>query len=145
MEDSLWKNWRDMVCLSRLSSANFTWSILKYFLPFRSKAKKLHQRCCFISWRRSLSYRNRSISLLCYSVDWLYDRPPRHERVKYASDYKHWCWIDQIIIFKSRLKLWKLSKIQSTIICFYSVNYSKYMLVACLFCVTACQIFFGIK
>ena len=31
-------------------------------------------------WRRSLSYRNQSIDLLCKSVDWfLYNRDLRHE------------------------------------------------------------------
>ena len=36
-----------------------------------------------LSWRRSLSYRNESIHLLCKSMDWfLYDRDLRHERVK---------------------------------------------------------------
>ena len=35
------------------------------------------------SWRRSLSYRNQSIDLLCKSMEWfLYDRYLRHERVK---------------------------------------------------------------
>ena len=35
-----------------------------------------------LSWRRSLSYRNQSIDLLCKSMDWfLYDNGPRHERV----------------------------------------------------------------
>ena len=36
-----------------------------------------------LSWRRSLSYRNQSIDLLCKSIEWfLYDRDLRHERVK---------------------------------------------------------------
>ena len=36
-----------------------------------------------LSWRRPLSYRNRSIDLLCKSMDWcLYDNRLRHERVK---------------------------------------------------------------
>ena len=36
-----------------------------------------------LSWRRSLSYRNQSIDLLCKSMDWfLYDNDLRHERVK---------------------------------------------------------------
>ena len=35
------------------------------------------------SWRRPLSYRNKSIDLLCKSMDWfLYDNSLRHERVK---------------------------------------------------------------
>ena len=34
-------------------------------------------------WRRSLSYRNQFIDLLWKSIDWfLYDRDPRHERIK---------------------------------------------------------------
>ena len=36
-----------------------------------------------LSWRRSLSYRNQSIGLLCKSMDWfMYDLDLRHERVK---------------------------------------------------------------
>ena len=36
-----------------------------------------------LSWRRSLSYRNQSIDLLCKSIGWfLYDRDHRHERFK---------------------------------------------------------------
>ena len=36
-----------------------------------------------LSWRRSLSYRNQSIDLLCKSIEWfLYDRDLRRERVK---------------------------------------------------------------
>ena len=36
-----------------------------------------------LSWRRSLSYRNQSIDLLCKSMDWfLYNRDLHHERVK---------------------------------------------------------------
>ena len=36
-----------------------------------------------LSWRRSLSYRNRSIDLLCKSMDWFaYDRDFRYKRVK---------------------------------------------------------------
>ena len=36
-----------------------------------------------LSWRRSLSYRNQSIDLLCKSMGWiLYDRDSRHDRVK---------------------------------------------------------------
>ena len=35
-----------------------------------------------LSWRRSLSYRNQSIDLLCKSMDWfLYDNGLRYERV----------------------------------------------------------------
>ena len=37
-------------------------------------------------WRRSISYRNQSIDLLCNSMDWfLYDRDLRQERVKTLS------------------------------------------------------------
>ena len=36
-----------------------------------------------LSWRRSLSYRNQFIDLLCKSMDWfLYDRDLLHERAK---------------------------------------------------------------
>ena len=41
-----------------------------------------------LSWRRSLSYRNQSIDLLCKSKDsFLYDRGHRHERVKKSNLY----------------------------------------------------------
>ena len=33
VEDSLQKIWSDIVCLGRLSSTNFTWSILEYLDP----------------------------------------------------------------------------------------------------------------
>ena len=43
-----------------------------------------------LSWRRSLSYRNQSIDLLCKSMGWfLYDRDLHHERVS----LKHFCEI----------------------------------------------------
>ena len=43
----------------------------------------IHHACLALSWRRSLSYRNQSIDLLCKSIDWfLYHRDLRHERVK---------------------------------------------------------------
>ena len=43
-----------------------------------------------LSWRRSLSYRNQSIHLLCKSMDWfLYDRDLCHEIVK-AWRLKEW-------------------------------------------------------
>ena len=36
-----------------------------------------------LSWRRSISYRNQSINLLCKSIDWfLYDMDLSHKRVK---------------------------------------------------------------
>ena len=36
-----------------------------------------------LSWRKSLSYRNQSMDLLCKSMDWgLYNRNLRHERFK---------------------------------------------------------------
>ena len=35
-----------------------------------------------LSWRRPLSYRNKSMYLLCKSIDWfLYDNGLRHERI----------------------------------------------------------------
>ena len=40
-----------------------------------------------LSWRRSLSYRNHPIDLICKSVDWfLYDRDLRHERVNMDNE-----------------------------------------------------------
>ena len=43
----------------------------------------LHLFRSTLSWRRSLSYRNRSIDLLCKSMDWfVYDRDFRYKRVK---------------------------------------------------------------
>ena len=55
---------------------------LKHGLP------KLTTQSLASSWRRSLSYRNESIDLLCKSMDWfLYDRALRHERIK-----KSWEW-----------------------------------------------------
>ena len=43
----------------------------------------IHHACLALSWRRSLSYRNQSIDVLCKSIDWfLYHRDLRHERVK---------------------------------------------------------------
>ena len=48
-----------------------------------------------LSWRRSLSYRNQSIDLLCKSMDWfLYDNDLRHKIVKLASSkaVSRWHW-----------------------------------------------------
>ena len=40
-----------------------------------------------LSWRRTLSYRNQSIDLVCIPMDWfLYDNDHRHERVKIMSN-----------------------------------------------------------
>ena len=58
-------------------------------LPYTdiSKGILVHQILCIsvdltLSWRRSLSYRNQPIDLLCKSMDWLlYDINLRHERV----------------------------------------------------------------
>ena len=54
--------------------------------------KKIHHKSLTVflthSWRRSLSYRNQSIDLLCKTMDWLlYHRDLCHERVKFTSDY----------------------------------------------------------
>ena len=54
----------------------------------------IHHACLALSWRRSLSYRNQSIDLLCKSIDWfLYDRGLRHERV-------------ETLYFKCLLRFW---------------------------------------
>ena len=48
-----------------------------------------------LSWRRSLSYRNQSIDLLCKSMDWfLYDSVLRHERVK--EEHKFYSELEQL-------------------------------------------------
>ena len=56
---------------------NFTKKLETYHVSIRNKTLTL-------SWRRSLSYKNHSIDLLCKSVDWfLYDNGLRQERVKH--------------------------------------------------------------
>ena len=45
--------------------------------------------CFYFLWRRSLSYRNKSIGLLCKSIDsFLYDKDFCHESVT-LNDYQH--------------------------------------------------------
>ena len=67
--------------------------ILTLILQFTANIRLLvHVRCIdlptlnlslTLSWRRTLSYRNQFIDLLCKSMDWfLYDNGLRHERVK---------------------------------------------------------------
>ena len=47
-----------------------------------------------LSWRRSLSYRNKSIDLLCKPMDWfLYDLDLHNERVIEENTPCHLCWI----------------------------------------------------
>ena len=50
------------------------------------------QEGLILSWRKSLSYRNQSIDLLCKSMDWfLYDNSLRHERVNTSFEVmKQW-------------------------------------------------------
>ena len=51
-----------------------------------------------LSWRRSLSYRNQSIDLLCKSVDWfLYDNDLHHERVNHSLYWPLSEWSDSKI------------------------------------------------
>ena len=58
-----------------------------------------------LSWRRSLSYKNRSIDLLCKPMDWfLYDRDRPHEIVK---QFYFACELAIIYIHTSQLN-WKL-------------------------------------
>ena len=54
-----------------------------------------------LSWRRSVSYRNQSIDLLCKSMDWfLYHRDFLHERVNaFEKIFAHWVhWYLLILI-----------------------------------------------
>ena len=55
---------------------------LYVFIAYSEHIWSIYQRWLLIlSWRRSLSYRNEFINLLCKSMDWfLYDRDLRHER-----------------------------------------------------------------
>ena len=62
-----WKGFfLDVICFEKLA---------------KEKIYSSHSLFYFLSdWRRSLSYRNQSINLLCKSVDWfLYDRELRHQ------------------------------------------------------------------
>ena len=61
-----------------------------------------------LSWRRSLSYRNQYIDLLCKSMDWfLYDNGPCRERVNENSalgqDY-HLCCLQKLLIRSRKLR-----------------------------------------
>ena len=51
-----------------------------------NQSRNLQQVKCFVvtlSWRRSLSHRNKWIDFFCESLDWfLYHRDPPHKRVK---------------------------------------------------------------
>ena len=50
-----------------------------------------------LSWRRSLSYRNKSIDLLCKPMDWfLYDLDLHNERVIEENTPCHLCWISSL-------------------------------------------------
>ena len=65
---------------------------------------KLVQMAEFVtfSWRRSLSYRNQFMDLLCKSIGWfLYDRGLRHEK------------FNHLILLASFYSLWKHEKTQS--------------------------------
>ena len=72
------------------------------------------KRCLALSWRKSLSYRNQSIDLLCKSMDWfLYNRDLRHERFKRVNSLKslrqkqrHWTLANTTRILDFLLK-WK--------------------------------------
>ena len=75
-----------------------------------------------LSWRRSLSYRNQSIDLLCKSMGWfLYDRDICHERVitkerdiftTLLSTYGEtflWKWLKKAKIAKSQFQYFFLN------------------------------------
>ena len=80
-----------MICQSRqrLSSTNFTWSILKYLVDTSSILKYIIETSTIVtainSWQRCVSCKSQSSNLLYKLMDWfLYDRVNliRHERVK---------------------------------------------------------------
>ena len=81
--------WKRAVKTSSLYSY---WSILENFVPYTLT----------LSWRKALSYKKKSIDLLCKSVDWfLYDRELRHERVKnnYLTLFLTWDFSKTFFIF----------------------------------------------
>ena len=76
-----------------ISSVKIFTSKFKIMLGINREWKYSLRRALTLSWWRSLSYRNKSIDLLCKSMDWfLYDRDLRHERVN-----------DLVIIFTEKL------------------------------------------
>ena len=72
----MFSSW-DIRWYSFQKSTIFTWNITVKLLVSQIFSQ-------ILSWRRSLSYRNQSIDLLCKSMDWfLYDNGLRHDRVKF--------------------------------------------------------------
>ena len=80
-----------MICQSRqrLSSTNFTWSILKYLVDTAPILKYVIETSTIVTainlWQRCVSCKSQSSNLLYKLMDWfLYDRVNlvRHERVK---------------------------------------------------------------
>ena len=77
-----------------------TWWLFWCGLVTLQESRKLLPTCCVswfivstLSWRRSLSYRNRLNDLLCKSVDWfLYGRHLSHERIKGFDVGTFLCW-----------------------------------------------------
>ena len=63
--------------------------------------------CLTLSWRRSLSYRNQSIDLLCKSMDWfLYDRDLCHEKVNVGDINLFLCNVPILCCLKIKNILW---------------------------------------
>ena len=84
-ECSFWGNSEVWIFgLRNQHSKNFTIKKLRQrILTFRYFFGATLDKSLTLSWRRPLSYRSKSIDLLCKSMDWfLYDNGHRHERVK---------------------------------------------------------------
>ena len=61
-------------------------SYLLHFVNSNQVTAQLTFHCVTLSWRKPLSYRNKSIDLQSKSIDWfLYDNGLRHERVKVSN------------------------------------------------------------
>ena len=78
----------------RKCSLQMSWMISTYgTLTFNSV------QSLTVTWRRSLSHRNKSIDLLCESMNWpLYDRDLRHERVNVLWVAPYWISVTLVAI-----------------------------------------------
>ena len=83
--------------------------------------------CLTLSWRRSLSYRNQSIHLLCKSIDWFLYEPATAMRE--LNDFCHLSWASMLSSFSPlSIVLWRegfcISALYKLILFFFCISHT---------------------
>ena len=86
---SMFKSWSQKIGFVRYLIDTGANKLYECWVIFKKWKSQREQKLLTLSWRVPLSYRNKSIDLLCKSMDWfLYDNSPRHERVNWYPRVK---------------------------------------------------------